>query len=280
MTTHTLYATDVSAMNANPVRTLYDRQPALTIYGGLLLILALVTTSLQAVDPRVLDGVDIWVKPTKFLLSVAVFALTTAWFFGYVRPERRHSPAMLYVVWGIIAFGTFEDSWIVWQAAHGARSHFNHADLFVTIMYALMGIGAVLLVATTLPLAHEIARRPVAGLRLDYRVAVVAALVLTFVLGGGAGMYMGAQQGHAVGLEGGHFPLFGWNRLGGDLRVAHFFGMHMQQALPLLAALVARWPTPSRWLVLGAGVLVLSGVALLTWLQAVMGLPFLPFVHG
>ena len=49
---------------------------------------------MQAVDPRTLDsGVSVWVKPAKFLVSVGVFALTAAWFFGYVRPERRERPA-------------------------------------------------------------------------------------------------------------------------------------------------------------------------------------------
>ena len=257
------------------LRTLYNRQPVLTVYGFILVAIALATAVLQGFDLRQLDGVDVWVKPTKFLVSVAVFALTSAWFFGYVRPERRRGLAMGYVVWGIIGFGSFEDTWIIWQAAHGARSHFNHADLFVSVMYALMGIGAILLVATTLPLANEIARRPIAGMRLDYRVAVVMGLILTCLLGGGAGLYMGAQHGHSVGLDGGHFPLFGWNRMGGDLRVAHFFAMHMEQALPLLAAVVARLPGVTRWLLLalGAG----AGIALagFTWLQAVMGHPFL-----
>ncbi len=48
---------------------------------------------------------------------------------------------------------------------------------------------------------------------------------------------MSQQAGHAVGAEGGQVPLFGWNRSGGDLRVAHFLGIHAEQAIPLLAAL-------------------------------------------
>ena len=46
-------------------------------------------SSLQLVDPRTLHGVNVWVKPVKFLVSVGVFSLTAAWFFGYIRPERR-----------------------------------------------------------------------------------------------------------------------------------------------------------------------------------------------
>ncbi len=260
----------------NALRSFYGRQPVLTVYGLLLLVAAAVTYVMQIIDPRLLDGVDVWIKPTKFNISVAVFALTAAWFFGYVRPERRNRFWLRYVVWVIVIAGTFENGWITWQAAHAAASHFNYSTLLTGVMYALMGLGAVLLVTTALPLAWEIARRPIEGMRSDSRFAVVAGLVLTFVLGGGMGIYMSAQTGHSVGAAVGHFPIFGWNRSGGDLRVAHFFGMHFEQALPLLAAVLAPLPARLRWMVLA--VATASGIALTfyVWHQAVAGQPFLP----
>ena len=66
----------------------------LALYGLALLGLAAAAVVLQLFDPRLLaSGVNIWVKPAKFLFSVGVFALTAAWFFGYVRPERRRLAA-------------------------------------------------------------------------------------------------------------------------------------------------------------------------------------------
>lgn len=258
------------------LRILYHRQPLLAVFGWLMLALTAAGLVLQSIDPRQLDGVEVWVKPTKFFFSVAVLYLTTAWFFGYVRPENRNRPAMLYVVWMLLVFGCLEDAWIAWQAAHGLASHFNTSTRFFSVMYTLMGILAVLGVSTFLPLAWEIARRPVANLRPDYRFAVVTGLVLSFVLGGGAGIYMGSQDGHAIGIEGGHFPIFGWNRLGGDLRVPHFFGVHMEQGLPLLAAAIATWPAPVRWFAIVMAAVIGTALAVYTFGLAITGQPFLP----
>ncbi|WP_343518824.1 hypothetical protein [Sphingomonas sp.] len=253
------------------------RHRLLTRYGLLTLILGGVAILLQFGDPRTLaSGVGIWVKPAKFFISVSVFAFTAAWFMGYVRPERRDSRPIRATVFALIASGTFELAYIVFQAAQGLESHFNKSTPFHAIMYALMGLGAVILTATTLPLAWEIGRRPAAGLQRSFVAAVVLGLLLTFALGGMLGGYMSSQAGHAVGQVGGSVPLFGWNRLGGDLRVAHFLGIHAEQALPLLAAAVAGAPARLRWAVVLGGGAVYAALTLGTFYQAVAGRALLP----
>jgi hypothetical protein len=258
---------------------IFVRQGTLALYGMITIALSLVALMLQVVDPRVLEsGVSVWVKPAKFFSSVGIFALTAAWFFGYVQPERRNSRLMRATVGVLILSGTFELMWINWQAAQGLESHFNNDTLLYGVMYSLMGLFAVLLIGTTLPLAWEIARRPARGLSGDFVGAVVTGLLLTFLLGGILGGYMSAQAGHSVGLEGGRTFLFGWNRSGGDLRVAHFLGIHAEQAIPIFAAMVAEagLGQRARWAALIVGAAAYAAMTLAIFAQAVAGQPLFP----
>lgn len=226
-------------------------------------------------DPRQIGDVSIWLKPAKFFLSIGVFAVTMGWFFGYWRAERRGSWLEKVVVATILVAGTFELVWITWQGAHREMSHLNFESWFTRRMFNLMGVGAVALVMTCLLMAWEIARRPVTGLDPAYRLAVLLGLVLTFALGGSLGGHIAANGGAAVGSYSSGIPLFAWNQIGGDLRIAHFLGMHAQQALPLFAtgltALGLR--CPNRWIAIAA--IAYAGLVAAVWFQALAGDPLL-----
>jgi hypothetical protein len=273
----TSLALSAPALGRNVVAELLDRQRLLALFGLVCLVLTLPVLALIPLDERTLHGVSVWVKPAKFLVSIAIFSITAAWFWSYVRPERRGSRALRWSAWTIVVAGGLELAYIGWQASQGLDSHFNMTTPFHAIMYALMGVSAVALVGTTLPLAWEIARRPAAGLRRDFVAALVIGLLLTFLLGGGLGGYMSSGTGHDVGTSGGNFPIFGWNRLGGDLRVAHFFGIHAQQAIPLIAAAAAPLAPRLRWAALAGGTALYVAVTLGVFFQAVAGRPFLAF---
>ncbi|MGF1550087.1 MAG: hypothetical protein ACFBQW_06090 [Sphingomonadaceae bacterium] len=255
---------------------LFARHRLLASYAALCLLGALATSIAMLVDPRTILGVSVWLKPTKFFLSIAVFAGTAAWFFGYVRSDRRRSWLLRITVAILLLAASFELFWITFQGARGLASHFNFDTPFYATMYSLMGVGAVLLVSTTLPLAWEIARRPAPGLDPAYRLAVVLGLVMTFGLGGSLGGYISASGGAAVGAHASVIPLFAWNQAGGDLRVAHFFGIHAQQALPLFAAALAAMRAPARLPLVLLAALAWAALTLGTWAQAVAGRPF-PF---
>lgn len=260
----------------NPVTLfteLRNRQKTLAIYGMILLVLAVPALIGQWLDPRTVAGENVWIKPTKFLVSIAVFAITSGWFFGYVQPARRNSKLMLGTVAVVIVAGSFELFYISWQAANGLPSHFNGTTPFYTIMYRLMGLGAFLLIATTLPLAWEIGRRPAEALKPVFVASIVIGLVLCFVLGGSFGGYMSQQSGHAVGAVGGSAPIFGWNRAGGDMRIAHFMGIHAQQIIPLVGMLAVRASSLVAWTAVLAGSTFYAVATVALFVQAINGLP-------
>ena len=260
------------------VGALLARHRALGRFGLALIALAAAALVLEALDPRTLPGGDgVWVKPAKFFTSTGLFALTAAWFFGYVRPERRRAPLLRGAAFVLIAATTLELAWICWQAAQGLESHFNFDTEFYQRMFNLMGILAVLLIGTTLPLAWEIARRPALGLPPVFVTALVIGLVLTFLLGTWFGMATAMNGGHSVGLEGGRVPIFGWNRAGGDLRIAHFLGVHAEQAIPVLGALAAGLAAaPARWLALAGGTALYVALTYALYLEALAGRPLFP----
>jgi hypothetical protein len=255
---------------------LHRREPRLALFGLVSGGCAALAFLGAVVDPREFGGVPLWLKPAKFFASIAIFALSWAWFAALVAPAHRAARSMRAATWTLIGTASFELVYISWQAARGEASHFNRADPLHAVLYSLMGLAAVALIATTLPLARSIARHPAPGTDPIYRRAVVVGLVLTFLLGGLLGGYMGSQTGHAVGAEVGHLAVVGWNRGGGDLRVAHFLGMHAEQALPLAAVAAGALGVRRRGVALAVVAVLWTALTLATFAQAVAGRPF-PF---
>lgn len=255
------------------------RQPLLARFGLILLGLALVTAVLQLVDPRTFMGQPTWAKPTRFFLSIGLFALTAAWFVGDVAAPRRHGRLLRVTAWALVVTATYETLYIAYRAAWAEASHFNFATGWTTLGYALMGVGAVVLVGTALPIAWAVWRTPRPGLAPHYRLAVVLGLVLTVLLGGVLGGYMSGTGAHDVGVSGsGRLPVTGWNRAGGDLRVAHFLGLHAEQILPLAAVAIGALLSRGRRLAVGVTAALLTAATLMTFAQAVGGRPVLPSV--
>lgn len=236
-------------------QALHDRQPTLALYGAVLIVLMLPMAIAWGLDPRELRGASVWIKPMKFALSIAVLAWTTAWFVGHLSPEQRSSRAVRWIVALVIASGSFEFVYIALQAALGQGSHYNVGDAFHGAMYTLMGIGAIVLTATQPMLAWQLRRHADPSRPAALRLAVQLGLVLTFVLGAGAGMLLGGLQPPDA-VAGASVPLAGWSLSGGDLRPAHFIGIHAEQVLPLAALLLGaragRLPTAVVWLLAAA----------------------------
>lgn len=235
---------------------------ALVVFGAVLAVLALACAAGLLLDPRTLRGVSVWAKPIKFSVSVAVLAWTTALFAGWLDAAYRRRSRALDALRGVFLFtATFEILYITVQAALGEASHFNGSDAFHRTMYALMGAGALTLAATQPWLAVLVARHAERGTAPALRQAMVLGLWLSFALGASAGVLMG---GMPAPINGG-LPVLGWTFGTGDLRPAHFVGMHAAQALPLVAAaaLALRAARPLATVRAAAGLWVLLFLAAL-----------------
>lgn len=218
---------------------MHQASPLLYWAGLAMVLLALPTLALSALDDRLLQGVSVWLKPLKFQLSTGVYLLSLALFMAWLPSTALRSRAVRYVVWAAWVSGLFEVGYITWQGSQGVASHFNLQTPFLATMYTLMGIAAVVLTSASLVLGITIARSQDYRLPAALKLAVVLGLLLTFAIGTGFGGYLSAQRaGHWVGgalTDSGGLPLVKWSRSGGDLRVAHFFGIHAMHFIPAFA---------------------------------------------
>lgn len=237
---------------------LLKRERRLALYGALLLALVLPMALAWGLDERLLRSANVWIKPIKFALAIALLAFTTAWFVGHLPISRRQSAAVSRIVWLLVATGSFEFIYIAVQATLGQASHYNVGDAWHGAMYAAMGLGALLLTATQPMLAWQLWRHPDPQQPPAGRLAMLLGLVLTLVLGAGVGILLGNRQPPDGGAS---LPLLGWALGGGDLRPAHFLGIHAEQLLPLAGAALGR----RRWVIAFAAVYSLAFLALLAW---------------
>lgn len=236
---------------------------------ALSLVWSLSETRLVGADPA-------WLKPAKFAVSFVVHFGTLSLVAARLSPQARRG-------WWITGTGAVmaaaflaEMAYLFFQAAQGEASHFNTATVFHQTMYALMGLGAVLLILGPVLVAWA-ARRDsdarlgpatVQGLWLG----AWASFGLTLVVAG----YMSSGSGHLVGtpsLEAAALPLVGWSAEVGDLRPAHFLSLHALQGLPLLGLWLDRTGRGARRLPWAA--LAWTALTLAVFGQALLGLPLI-----
>lgn len=245
-------------------------------FAAAMAVLAVVAAIGVAIDPRVLLGAPIWLKPLKFALSFGLYSATLAWMLSLL-PQRRHL-ATSAIGWVVAAASAVEVGIIAGQAARGHRSHFNEDTPLDALLFSIMGATVGLIWLCTVVLAVVIARR---GTTDPATTSAIRLGLVIGLIGMGLGVLMVIQPGggaHAVGVPDGGpgLPLVGWSTVGGDLRVGHFVGMHALQVLPLFAAVLATstrgriGDTARRSAVRIAAAGYLGLVSLLTW-QALRG---------
>jgi len=264
-----------------PLHELYCRQPQLTTATAISLVAILPCLMAMLVDTRTVNGISVWIKPTKFFISFAVYYATLAWAFGYVPKERQSSRTGQFVIRGGLIVGLLEMTWLVLAAANGVPAHFNSSSLLWQAAYSLAGVGSVVLIGAILVQGVMIARQRSIPLDPALRWALMAGAAVVFAGTLVVAGYMSAGDGHWVGgarTDANGLALMGWSRTGGDLRVAHFWSLHAQQFIPAIGWILvaARLPYARAGVALASA--AYAGLIAFTFVQALQGEPFLPYL--
>jgi hypothetical protein len=253
------------------IRELRARNPMLFVVGVSQAILLLIMLVIAPFDGREVMGINPWIKPMKFAASIAIYALTIGWLL-YELPLREEVKRR--VNSSIAGTLVIEIALITMQAARGATSHFNVATAFDAAVFRVMGVAITfnILAAAYVTLKFwkteaEIPRPYLWGIRIGLTIFVLASL---------EGFAMVSQSAHSVGVADGGpgLPIVNWSTRGGDLRVAHFFGMHALQVLPLAGYLLSTRRAESltsnatRWVQAGGAVYALLALLLFLWAMA------------
>ncbi len=252
------------------IKELYENQKPLMIAGAISLLCFVILAIIAPFDSTEILGINRWIKPMKFFISIAIFVWTTAIFLNFLKDFNK---SVQLISWGMIVIFFVEMFIVVMQALRGTTSHFNIKTPFDGMLFAIMGLAIALNTVLAIYLLFlyfkaeiELSESIVWGMRLG---------LILFLASSFEGAYMSQTFAHSVGVaDGGKgLPIVNWSTEGGDLRVAHFFGMHALQAVPFFAYTLEKYKIKSStlWTFVFAGIYfaIFTGV----FVQALLGKP-------
>jgi hypothetical protein len=242
------------------------RNTILYYYGWLYFIGGVVSLIMTQTSDTVVLGINAWIKPMKFFFSIWIFCWTMGWYMVYLSKKR----AVRIYNWVVVIVMLIEIVIITWQAANGRLSHFN-LDPFYSTLFVIMGIAISTLMAWTAVIGYYFFKQKLYTVPMPYiwgiRFGILISVIFAF-----EGGIMGSMLSHTVGstMGGAGLPIVNWSTEHGDLRVAHFIGLHALQIIPLFGYYVAK---SNRSVKIFAAVYFLVTSFLL--IQAFRGLPLL-----
>lgn len=236
-------------------------------YSGLIsLVCAVFAIIMVWVTDKQVMGINAWFKPLKFFLSICIFNWTMALYLSYLPAER--ATAIRWYSWMVVIVFFVELVIITGQAARGQLSHFNVSSPLSGALFSLMGIAIMTLTIWTAVTVIWFFKAGVpeglpAGFWWGIRLGIILCCLFSF-----EGIVMAKNLQHTVGAPDGSegLPIVNWSKKHGDLRVAHFVGMHALQVLPLLGYFLLRRPAE----IMAAAVFYGAG-ALWLFLRAMAG---------
>ena len=237
-------------------------------------MLAILLSLYAFINTEEVLGINSMIKPIKFCISTWVYAWTMAYLLFYVNNQKKVKWYSILASFVMI----FENGVITVQAFRGKTSHFNQSELAGGILYALMGVMIVWLTTATLNIAIRFILQKTYTISSSFALSIKIGLIM-FVVFSFLGGYMSAINTHNVGGETGQagLPFLNWSTLFGDVRVAHFFGIHSLQLIPLFGYMMSSSVKDESkaktfiWI----GTLFYLSFVCFTMYQALNGLPFI-----
>ena len=240
--------------------------------------LYVIFAGLGFVDPRLIEGVPIWEKPAKFALSFSILFPTLALMEDRLSPSWRDGGLLRATTVVMAVCFIVEMGYMTMQAGQAQASHFNLSTAFNTLMYSVMGVGAVLLILGVAVFGIVSLLDKEARLAPALRSGIVLGCILSFVLTLVVAGYMSSSGSRFVGHhpEGAPtLPLVGWSMVTGDLRPAHFLSLHAMQALPLIGLAVDRFGPSRQRVVMGGSAVIYCALTFALFAQALAGYPLI-----
>jgi hypothetical protein len=221
----------------NFLHQLKQRNPLLYWFGWFNILVGLACMAGMYMDNIQLLGVNRWLKPMKFYLSVGIMAWTMGWLLYYLsntKKVRQYS-------WIIVFTMFFENGLILLQAFRATTSHFNINTPADIMIFNLMGIFILIFTITCILICIAFFRQRHFNISSSYLWGIKLGLLFFIFFSLEGGMMLGLMK-HTVGAADGTpgIPLLNWSKQYGDLRIAHFLGIHSLQVLPLAGFYVVK----------------------------------------
>ena len=214
------------------------RRNALLCWFGLFnLAVAMVCLVLMPFEETQILGVNRWLKPFKFYASVGIMVLTMGWLLYYLNNVKKITTYS----WLIVISMFFENGLIILQAIRNTTSHFNITSSLNGIIFNLMGMFILVFTIAILLICISFFKQKQFSIPGAYVWGIRLGILffLFFSLEGGA--MLGLLKHTVGGPDGGPgLPLVNWSTQYGDLRIAHFIGIHSLQVLPLFGNYFAK----------------------------------------
>lgn len=274
------------------ITQLWHTHQGMTILFLASIVWLLIALTGMAVDSRTVLGQSTWAKSMKFAFSFIAYAPTLAWLSTYITRGRR---LFHWALNGVAVTLLLELGITLLQAIRGEAMHFNvstplNALLWNTMTIVIFIFFSITILGFIVILRQKLADRAlthsirwgfaimVLGLGLGFLMPGPTAEQMAIIEAGGAPNYIGA---HTVGAPDGGpgLPVTGWSTQHGDLRIAHFVGLHGLQVIPLVGWWLfnrakrgnSRFSMGQRVQIVWTSALSYTGIVLLVAWQAIRG---------